>query len=170
MKDSPLGKIASLGARDGSLGESAPTLLWLLGSGSAMANHTCVMIHLTAWGLQPSLSPGSQPGSVATFDHYILGCSQSSNGSAVESMAQTILASPGGRAVWAMLLGKEEDALCAWAGYRAGAEKTQPWPWAMVRSPAGTANTRTTSVQSCSLITVLADSSFKGSTSCTSAG
>lgn len=87
-------------------------------------------------GPPATLGTGSQPGSVATFDNYMLSNSQPSNGSAVKCVAQATLASQGGRVVWAVLQGKEKDALCALAGYEARAERTQPWPWTVDRSPA----------------------------------
>lgn len=93
-------------------------------------------------GSPAGLGTGSQPGSLATFDNYILGNSQPSNGSAVECVAQAALASR--RRGGSVLLGMEQDALCALAGYEAGAERTQPWPWTVDRSPAEEVNARAT--------------------------
>lgn len=79
------------------------------------------MIHLAGWDLQPASAPGSQAGSIVTFDNYILSSSQPSNGSTVEHTAQAVLASQGGRAEWAMLLRKGgRCTLQPWQGMRRG--------------------------------------------------
>lgn len=60
-------------------------------------------------------------------------------------------------------LGKEEDALSALAVHEARAERTQPWPWTGVRSPAEDSEhqARTlTTPHSRSLIMALLGSSF----------
>lgn len=110
MKDSLSRRLASLGVRDGSLGESTPAPISPSGSDPAMASHFRVAIHSTRGGLQPAAAPEA---SLARLPPLII------TSSAVASHLMDQLSRVWHRQPWRLRagvrLGKEEDALGALA-------------------------------------------------------